>query len=142
MAYRKAAKNKILGIGLVIFISFLLFMWLLPRTGIDGWVYNAQEIDSIHVVRYSDFSYALISDHAEIVAISNQIKNCKRVEVKSIKASNEPFSIIMYSRKRKSDLDFLDGLYDGKIIYSNGVGYKNDKLWSLINKYYSIIGTR
>jgi hypothetical protein len=117
-------------------------MWLLPRTGIETWVYNAQEIDSIHVVRYSDLSYALISDRSEIAAISAQIKKCKPVEVKRIKISNEPFNIIMYSRQRKSDLDFLDGFYDGKIIFSNGVYYRNDKLWSLINTYYSIIGTQ
>ena len=42
----------------------------------------------------------------------------------------------MYSRKRKAEVDFRDGRYDGKIICSNGVCYRNDSLWSLLNAYY------
>jgi len=88
MVYRKEDRYNVFGVSLVIFISFALIMRLLPRAGMDSWVYNGQEIDSIHVVRYSDDSYAVISDHAEVATISAKFRNCKPVEVKSIKISN------------------------------------------------------
>lgn len=134
MTYQKVDKNKILGISVVLFILLLLFLSILPAPGIDSWIYHAQEIDSIHV-RYSEYSYTLISDRARIGAISAEIKNCKPVEVKHIKLSNMPFVLIFYSGKRKSSLDFVDGSYDGKVICSGRVYYRNDKLWELISTY-------
>ena len=137
MVYRRANKSRILGITIVVFISFLLFLYLIPRSGIDAWVYDSNKIDSIHVIRYSSRSYTSISDQAEIAAISDQIKNCRPVQVRSTKIANLPFQLIVFSRRKKATLDFLDGYYDGKMIESNGVVYKNDLLWSLINRYYS-----
>lgn len=134
MTYPKVDKNKILGISVVLFILLLLILSVLPEPGFDSWTYHAQEIDSIHV-RYSEYSYILISDHAGIAAISAEIKNCKPVEVKKIKLSTMPFVLIFYSGKRKSYVEFLDG-YDGKIIASGRVYYRNDKLWGLIGTYH------
>ena len=78
MAYGRVDKNKILGFGLVIFFLFLLTVWLLPNPGIDGWVFNAQEVDSIRLVR-PDRSYLLVTDHTDIAAFSAQIKSCKPI---------------------------------------------------------------
>jgi hypothetical protein len=135
MAHKKVDKNTILGISLVVFISLLLFLSILPAPGFDGWIYHAQDIDSIHV-RYSEYSYTPISDRAKIAVISAEIKNCKPVEVKKIKLSKFPFALIFYSGKRKSILDFLDGSYDGKVICGGRVYYRNDKLWELISTDY------
>lgn len=140
MAYRRVDKNKLLGIGLVIFFSFLLVMWLLPNRGIDGWVTHPEQIDSIHVVRNPDNSRLRISDRPEIEAIAAEIRKCREVKVKSLRLTNFKFLVIMYSRHGKSELDFLDGTYDGKIVWSGRIGYKNDTLWQLINAYYQRIG--
>ncbi len=136
MVYHKEDRYKVFGLSLVIFILLLLILWLMPRAGIDSWAYNGREIDSIHVVMYGSFSYTQISGRAEIDTISAKVRNCKPVEVKAIKISKLPFQIILYSQKRKATLDFLDGHYDGKIIETNGVDYRNDELWDLVNTYY------
>ena len=121
---------KILGIGLVVFCYFILYVFLKPKKGIDRSFFN-NSMDSITVV-HNQKEEDIISA-SRMKDIVNTIVEAEKIEDMDRPKANRDFcDIILYSKHKTSEVRLYLNAYYGVILQANDFYYHGDSLYSMI----------
>lgn len=130
-------KYKILGIVLVGFMIFLLYLLLGPKEGIDPLLLKSDSVDSIKT--YNLRNKLIIRNHLEINQVCSLLQNANKIKIDNPKGYVDFYDLYFYVRNKRDPIDLRIHRHvnEGIVLSANDYDYRGEAIDSLIKKLNS-----
>ena len=130
-------KYKILGIGIVAFIIFMLYLYLRPKEGINPLLFKSDNIDSIGT--YNLNNNFVIQNRNAIQNVSSLLQNATKIKIDNPKGYVMFFDLYFYVRGKDDPIDIRIHQHknEGMVLSANDYDYRGEAFDSLIKNLKS-----
>jgi hypothetical protein len=125
-------KYKIFGLGMVVFIIFLFFIWLWPKEGIEHLHLKSNNIDSISTYNLSQ--NFVIYNRSMINQVVSQLQKPTKIKLDNPRGWVHIYTLNFYVKDQSSPIELRIGKHhnEGIVLMANDYDYRGESLDSLI----------